>query len=1062
MKPLKLIIQSFGSYGKRTVVDFSELNQNLFLISGNTGSGKSTIFDAIVFALYGQVSSEKSTRKNGTDMQSQFVDYDTEPFVELTFSEKTGNRELTYTVHRQPQHIENLKRKSGTTGKSASVVLTMPDGSIYPERESDKKIIDIIKLNKKQFMSVVMIAQGEYMDMLRADTKVRKETFRQLFDTEIYREIINELKRRKKEADDKSDNIKTRIATEASHIVVPENDIDKDRIIELKKGSPTIVQTEELCLLLDGLCKRVKTEYDTAKSNRAALQEEMIKNRDALNEGKNLMRLYEQRNRAKRDLDKCIALESSMREKAELSEKINAAYEIESVFSRYSDARSNFEDIKKKLELQNSLMPDIKTKCEHSERVLKETENNYNTVNGEYNKIFERANAAIVLFNEIEMAQKNLLEEQKHNSELIIKKQNLEVHRRAFEGEIAAQISRRDELSDSEKKLIRWDNRCAEINRISDDFNKAEMLWSRISRKNDSLTKLKNELLKLRQQFETENSLYIQKQHSFITQRAGIIARDELKDGCPCPVCGSVEHPDPCKLPYIYENMTDEYIKELSEKLNALDRRVISSTEKCNSEKKSIEELKSQFDELDTKIREEMSAFIKLTDDETIKSLRLQLNSYRIEHNKRGVTIKKEVSEYNELLLKIKNNEKELKLLDEELEAVRERLVQSDKNKAALLSNINSKKSSIGAYTSKKQAESAIKSLLLKKNAAEKEKQQAESNYRELKRCLDKTNALIESYTKELPKKQSEEKERNNEYIAALADKKQNEEEWNLIVSLHSRSESASLKKEIDEYKQGRRSSSDRLNEANENIGERPEPNIELLSSNYNSSREKSDNAEKIFNQFSEIYNIDKAVNSALSKLLGEGKKISEQCRRLDTLYRGMGGGTGFKGERMDIETYVQRYYMKRILISANNRFRSMSNGEFELRLVDIEEGASGRTDSGLDMNVYSHITGKSRNVRTLSGGESFMAALSLALGIADQIKLNSSAVNLDVMFIDEGFGTLDDNSREQAVNVLKEMAEDTKLIGIISHVGALRQEIDAKLLISKDDSGSHARWEIS
>jgi len=163
----------------------------------------------------------------------------------------------------------------------------------------------------------------------------------------------------------------------------------------------------------------------------------------------------------------------------------------------------------------------------------------------------------------------------------------------------------------------------------------------------------------------------------------------------------------------------------------------------------------------------------------------------------------------------------------------------------------------------------------------------------------------------------------------------------------------------------------------------------------------------------------------------------------------------------MDLETFVQRYYLQKILSAANTRFDAMSAGQFELRMTGVEQAGEGK-NRGLDLMVYSTVTGKEREIRTLSGGESFMAALSIALGMADQIQQSSSAIHLDIMFIDEGFGALDEHAREQSVKVLKQMAGGSKLIGIISHVTELKQEIDDQLLVRKDASGSHAGWQIS
>ena len=188
-------------------------------------------------------------------------------------------------------------------------------------------------------------------------------------------------------------------------------------------------------------------------------------------------------------------------------------------------------------------------------------------------------------------------------------------------------------------------------------------------------------------------------------------------------------------------------------------------------------------------------------------------------------------------------------------------------------------------------------------------------------------------------------------------------------------------------------------------------------------------------------------------------RHIFSEYERLDRLYKQMSGN--ISGSRMDLETYVQRLYLSKILSSANKRFQEMSGGQYTFRMIRIASAGEGR-NKGLDLMVYSSVTGKEREIRTLSGGESFMAALSLALGMAEQIQNTSSAVHLDMMFIDEGFGALDDLARSKSIRVLKEMADSHRLIGIISHVTELKQEIGNQLLITKDEHGSHVKWRIN
>ena len=194
MRPISLTMQAFGSYGKKTTIDFTVPKQNLFLIYGDTGSGKSTIFDAIVFALYGEASST-ANKKSGKELQSQFADTDIEPYVELTFSEYRNGTEGTYTIKRSPQHIRKKQNRDGERLISEEVTFILPDKSVYPGNvnATDLAIEDLIGISKNQFMQTAMIAQGEFMELLRAKTTDRKAIFRQIFGTKIYQSITDKI-----------------------------------------------------------------------------------------------------------------------------------------------------------------------------------------------------------------------------------------------------------------------------------------------------------------------------------------------------------------------------------------------------------------------------------------------------------------------------------------------------------------------------------------------------------------------------------------------------------------------------------------------------------------------------------------------------------------------------------------------------------------------------------------------------------------------------------------------------------------------------------------------------
>lgn len=278
MKPLRLKMQAFGSYGKETTIDFEKVNQNLFLITGDTGAGKTTIFDAIVFALYGEASSSLN-KKEGVVLQSQYVDFGCEPAVELVFAEGSGENCEIYTVRRVPRHLKTITRGAGK-GKqreiTGSVSLIMPDGMEYPSKEADRKLQETVGLTKSQFMQVAMIAQGEFMDLLRAKSDDKKVIFRKLFNTEMYQDIVAELGNRKRAKEKEIAVLKTQCQGEVSRIRIPET-YESETLKQLKKqledGEMTrltdfLEEVEKLCDWLEKYTDLAEKDYRKSVENR--------------------------------------------------------------------------------------------------------------------------------------------------------------------------------------------------------------------------------------------------------------------------------------------------------------------------------------------------------------------------------------------------------------------------------------------------------------------------------------------------------------------------------------------------------------------------------------------------------------------------------------------------------------------------------------------------------------------------------------------------------------------------------------------------------------------------
>ncbi|MBR1821546.1 MAG: SMC family ATPase, partial [Clostridia bacterium] len=345
MKPLTLTLQAFGSYAAKTVVDFTAPNQNLFLITGDTGAGKTTLFDAIVFALYGEASSS-ANKKDGAELQSQFAELAVMPVVELTFSEISGGEAQIYTVRRSPRHRRPMRRGTGFTDERESVSLILPDGREYSQnqKETDARLEEIVGLSKDQFMQVAMIAQGEFMALLRASSADRKVIFRRLFDTELYQEIVEELGKRQRAKRLEIDQIRLACQAEISRVAIPEVYEGAEALLALKSNvlaaeQLNIAQVEALTASLESMCAWLDAQSDEAHAARDAAGQRRDGARDALTQAEALIAAYGQLARAEAELESCAAQEGEIREAGALIAAIAAAYEIRGAHRRYADAR---------------------------------------------------------------------------------------------------------------------------------------------------------------------------------------------------------------------------------------------------------------------------------------------------------------------------------------------------------------------------------------------------------------------------------------------------------------------------------------------------------------------------------------------------------------------------------------------------------------------------------------------------------------------------------------------------------------------------------------------------
>ena len=486
MRPVKLTLQAFGSYGNRTVIDFGQVNQNLFLISGDTGAGKTTIFDALVFALYGEASSG-TNKKDGMELQSQFVSFEVEPFVELTFVENKGEEQEEYTVRRIPRHVRPLKRGTGTKEESGSVSLIMPDGTEYPQKEADRKIEEIVGLTKSQFMQVAMIAQGEFMELLRAKSDDKKVIFRKLFHTEVYGKIVEELGRRRKAKQQEIGRIRTVCQNEVSHVRIPEGmelrlNVLKEKIINSERLS--VVDMEEFLSELSNLCEELQVRQEKAEKEYGEAREESLRDRDAYNSALDLLKRYGELEQAEGELEGYRAQESGIEEALRLIAELTSAYEIQAVWQRYSDSAGAAADLEEKLRKQQEALPGLCALCEEAGGQEQEEKSLLDQETERFTKVSERVKKSLDVLKRLQEAQAEAYkrEQEAHSTEKMAQEAGKNLNE--LELKEKEQREREAHLSSADLRLVRWKNKCEKAGELETEISQAEQLLKYLSRLN--------------------------------------------------------------------------------------------------------------------------------------------------------------------------------------------------------------------------------------------------------------------------------------------------------------------------------------------------------------------------------------------------------------------------------------------------------------------------------------------------------------------------------------------------------------------------------------------------
>lgn len=1017
MKPNTLTLCAFGSYAQTTTIDFDKPNQNLFLITGNTGSGKTTIFDALVFALYGQASSNNN-KKMGAILQSQFSSYDTTPYVELTFTDH-GQK---YTIHRVPAHYQMYKRgpKKGQRKEKAengSVSLIMPDGRVYPPKETNAKIEQIMGLSKEQFMQVAMIAQGEFMDVLRSHSDDKKAIFRKLFHTDFYQKIIDQANERKKQGENDLHQFQLRLFSEFEHFECDDPVLIANRqmIIDGKNND-----LEAYIQQLQAALKSEKQESDRWNEKNQQAQKERDTYYTLFQQAIHLEEAYTSLSIANKKKAELERQKPNIQKQEDWIQKTEQAWHLHQLYQQYTQALNLYKEVETHLLQVKEKEPKLHERMIDLQTKEAQEKKQYESWMKGYHALEEQVQRARKTFGEIDHCDtllKQVNDDQKQNvSDL----KTLEEKRIRLKKDQERHQTILDTLKDLDVRKLQLENQKQELDAWDKDLDQMDELDAKIKMKQGDYTNIA---------FEHDQALisYHQVSNQFYDTQAGLLAA-QLEPGKPCPVCGSCQHPHPASQQE--DTITKEEVNEQQALVQSLDTEREKMAYDIDAMTKKRQELSNQHEgDFTTAYQMYQDQWNQWQNDQK----RFQKSTIEIEK------MTSQIQDMETKILACQTRQQDLSLQKEKWQVQKETLKKAT------------------PFESLFQAEQQWQD----KHGEMKNKKQAyETIHDDLEKVSNEWHRLAtlkSKYEQELPQRKQWMESTQATFLKQQ--KEQPIDDWQTYVTQYTKEDVETWKRSVDTFKRSIIAIHTQIQDAQQLIKNRPRPDIkkmeETLRSIEETAKETSEHAVRSLSQFD---NNQKTMQK-LKAQWQQHQNTLHMYGMYDRLYRQLSGN--IPGSRMDIETYVQRTYLARILDAANARFLEMSSGMFELRMKDVETAGEGK-NRGLDFMVYSHVTGQTREVRTLSGGESFMAALSLALGMADEIQAHASGIQLDILFIDEGFGTLDDHARKQAIRVLQRMSTGTKMIGLISHVDELKQSIEDQLIVTKDDKGSHIRWQIS
>lgn len=1084
MKPLKLTMCAFGPYAVETVVDFRSLGASgVYLVCGDTGAGKTMIFDAICFALFGEASGDsKNGARSAGSLRSDYADPASKTYVELEFS----YRGQAYRVKRNPDYERAKKRGEGTTKEAANAEIELPDGRcISGVRKVNAQVEELLGIDVNQFKQIVMLAQGEFRKLLTADTATREGIFRKLFATQKYERLQDKLGEECRKLERENDTLKRDVASDAQLVRFAPDSPDADELAQRRRsGAP---MGEWLAELLEKLLGQDKPELKRLRNEQDDLREKWSEANALVKQVGNRPKYEQEQALLLQDIEalsgKTEALEAAFAAQRSKDSRREEAAEraavIEGSLSKY-EALSTA--LRKERAAQDAVETALRTRdhtraaAQQSESVRADASLRCEKLAGADTRLAKAQAAFDAAEVSAQAAAKALAAARDCAAKESVARtaaQCVEVSAGERDKRAAQEESARCAVAKAQVMCESLSDADTVYGEACTAFERAERVRVDAKRDCDRRAELAQvadravvpyeravESLKAAEAaHDADAAAWQQLQKVQRAGRAGLLAAD-LLEGQPCPVCGSTHHPvlAACADAVPSDEQIDAAAKKESASRASLDQAVRSAEQL----KVLLASAQGELAKFDQEHGGEQALEQQRATAEKRCAQAAQTREAAAQRKKEAAAAAQALSAAT------KEHDRAVKALGEAKEAYQEavRLLSSAQAEARALKQTLAMASVQEAQDASVAADHKVSVARTELNNA----QRAVSDFAAAKQRLAQAETDAQKAQELAAQAESALQQRSQDVQLAKQEAAHLKADLDFASLEDATRQAAELRKQANEMAQQREAARkavadnasqlatkrELLAEKRKQLAELPEADVAALRASMDEWTVRGKALGEQINQVNERVLANQSVLARLRKTLEKAGDIEERYGRIKLLADAANGNLTGQA-KIRFEAYVQGMYFDKVITAANVRLKVLTAGQFEL--VRWSE-STGNSKAGLGLYVIDSFTGRARDASSLSGGESFQASLCLALGLSDIVQAHAGGIEFDTMFVDEGFGSLDQGALGNAISLLSDLSGGNKLVGIISHVEDLKANIPKRIVVTKTRTGSTAKVE--